>query len=447
MYLLKRPTCVKYLCSNITAFIIVLVFTVSTTVSGYNTRYSNVLSLPASSASFSSSSSSSSSYLPSSHRSSSPSLKYKPKFLTVLPVTSASNSYLHRNYQSVPTYKASAASVYTGNHNNKKANKLPSSGSSSFGKRIAPAASSIISHKVPWTSYTAPFMKSSSARSNNKRDTVYSAESNSLPFTSSPKASSSLYTDTSLNSIYSDLPSNTRINKRPSVEFEDQPPLPPSSLTSDNEPIAPPSNAKSAEIPLTPKCLSCICHANTNCDSNIKCVLNEFCGPYLISLKYWIEAGKPGGEYKSCVFNSSCAEKTVQSYMAKNLVDCNRDGFIDCDDYVAIHQLGPKHCQSSQNSLTNFYTSNYWNFYQYCYHLSPDARRKYLSPSLPISASPSSSFPHRHYLFHLKCHLITFFPSHTLFAWWESTCKWASFNQWANRQPVVTFVTFILLYK
>ena len=125
--------------------------------------------------------------------------------------------------------------------------------------------------------------------------------------------------------------------------------------------------------------MNCLCEANTNCDTSIKCVLNQFCGPYLISETYWTDASRHGHNYRSCAMNKTCSEETVQSYMAKNAVDCNDDGFIDCDDYVILHQLGPQ-CKTLAKT-SNFYSSNYWNFYQYCHHLSPDSRRKYTIPT------------------------------------------------------------------
>lgn len=90
-----------------------------------------------------------------------------------------------------------------------------------------------------------------------------------------------------------------------------------------------------------------------------------------------MEAGRPGLDYKTCSLNKTCSEETVQRYMEKNAVDCNGDNFIDCDDFVAIHQLGPNNCQTTSKPASHFYTSNYWNFYQYCYHLSPAARSKF----------------------------------------------------------------------
>ncbi|KAI1287533.1 Lysozyme [Halotydeus destructor] len=171
------------------------------------------------------------------------------------------------------------------------------------------------------------------------------------------------------------------LDRRP-TKGKKVPPAPPRTLTPEGTPNSPDPE------PVTRKCLKCLCDSNTNCDLNIKCILNEFCGPYLISEKYWTEAGRPGPDYKGCAFNRTCAEETVNRYMVKNAVDCNNDGFIDCDDYVALHQLGPN-CPKASSS--NFYKSNYWNYYQFCYHLSTDSRRE------PASASgqPPPSSPGR----------------------------------------------------
>jgi Destabilase len=35
----------------------------------------------------------------------------------------------------------------------------------------------------------------------------------------------------------------------------------------------------------------------------------------------------------------------MTSYMEKYAVDCNQDGYLDCDDYTHIYQFGFDNCQ------------------------------------------------------------------------------------------------------
>src|SRR5688572_12372250 len=41
--------------------------------------------------------------------------------------------------------------------------------------------------------------------------------------------------------------------------------------------------------------------------------------------------------------------------------DCNGDGIMDCDDFAAIHKLGPHQCR--EESVT---TTDYWREYEKC---------------------------------------------------------------------------------
>ena len=42
----------------------------------------------------------------------------------------------------------------------------------------------------------------------------------------------------------------------------------------------------------TEKCIGCICEAASGCNQTIGC-LGEFCGMFLISRSYWVDAGSP----------------------------------------------------------------------------------------------------------------------------------------------------------
>ncbi|RWS12528.1 Destabilase-like protein [Dinothrombium tinctorium] len=121
---------------------------------------------------------------------------------------------------------------------------------------------------------------------------------------------------------------------------------------------------------MVPKeCLKCICEASSNCNLKQQC-FNGHCGPYLISQKYWIDGGKLGSDHVQCTTNKTCAERSIQNYMLKYYKDCNNDGIVDCDDFAAIHKLGPD-CNSQ-----SLYFSEYWKHFEYCSVMEPTARRE-----------------------------------------------------------------------
>ncbi|XP_073837092.1 uncharacterized protein [Musca autumnalis] len=112
------------------------------------------------------------------------------------------------------------------------------------------------------------------------------------------------------------------------------------------------------------KCLRCLCKTVSNC-SPVKCASKDPCGVYGISKFYWIDGGKQNAkdnlndystedaEYKDylrCVNNEKCATDTVKSYLKRYQRDCNNDGVIDCQDYIALHVLGPSGCANAELS-------------------------------------------------------------------------------------------------
>lgn len=105
---------------------------------------------------------------------------------------------------------------------------------------------------------------------------------------------------------------------------------------------------KKIDTPVDLKCLNCLCQATSACDLREVCVDNG-CGTYRITNNYWKEAGKPTINNESdkdpqafinCANNPLCTYYAVQRYIAKYKKDCNGDGVINCDDFVAIHKLG-----------------------------------------------------------------------------------------------------------
>ncbi|XP_074595709.1 uncharacterized protein LOC141850866 isoform X2 [Brevipalpus obovatus] len=172
-----------------------------------------------------------------------------------------------------------------------------------------------------------------------------------------------------------DYPSRARVSEI----VPTQPPDEPSYITT---PISPPSESLTSsalvrrESPgrsnstMSEECLSCLCEATSKCDSNHPCYQSgstQACGPYQISIPYWLAAGKPGysggsNDFITCVTNDDCAKKTVTAFLRYNQHDCNGDGTIDCIDFAAIHRLGRSGCENQA-----FFDSAYWNDFQSCY--------------------------------------------------------------------------------
>lgn len=143
----------------------------------------------------------------------------------------------------------------------------------------------------------------------------------------------------------------------PRVEPPPPRPAPPLVMNSDRAVAPVPSNGP-AVVP--PQCLRCLCAASTGCDLKRPCI-GDHCGPYLISWNYWSDAGRPGKDFVSCALNRACAEEAIQGYMRKWTRDCNGDGIVDCDDFAAIHKLGPHMCRSEAITSTA-----YWREYEKC---------------------------------------------------------------------------------
>ncbi|KAK5645896.1 hypothetical protein RI129_004360 [Pyrocoelia pectoralis] len=125
--------------------------------------------------------------------------------------------------------------------------------------------------------------------------------------------------------------------------------------------------SKDIDTPVTMQCIHCICHATTACNLEQSC-REDFCGPFGISREYWKEVNSPTvnrmpsshpDAFKACASSFYCCFHTVQRYMEKNKKDCNGDGKIDCDDFLAIHTLGPDKCDQEL-------PENYLDRYDYC---------------------------------------------------------------------------------
>lgn len=104
-------------------------------------------------------------------------------------------------------------------------------------------------------------------------------------------------------------------------------------------------------------CLACLCDGISNCSTlrTSEPDAQGGRGPFRITRDYWVEGGRPlmpadkckdeQTAYGNCAQEVYCAASAVQGYMAKHKMDCNGDQLIDCDDYAAIHFLGPNSCR------------------------------------------------------------------------------------------------------
>ncbi|XP_076349240.1 lysozyme-like [Tachypleus tridentatus] len=120
------------------------------------------------------------------------------------------------------------------------------------------------------------------------------------------------------------------------------------------------------------ECLDCLCEASSGCNLETGCHnlggSNYFCGPYVISYSYWVDAGRPGEipdnplDFESCLTNLQCAETTVEGYMKKWTRDCDRNGQISCNDFARIHKAGPFGCNG-----TWVLTTDFWSIFKQCY--------------------------------------------------------------------------------
>jgi len=127
----------------------------------------------------------------------------------------------------------------------------------------------------------------------------------------------------------------------------------------------PESGSKRPINPMSESCLACICQASTNCNLTTRCISNnKFCGPFLISKPYWIDAGQltikfdqasRDGAFTACATDPICSAQTVRTYMQRFQTDCNNDGSIDCDDMGRIHLMGPDDCSNPRVPSTPFF--------------------------------------------------------------------------------------------
>lgn len=112
-----------------------------------------------------------------------------------------------------------------------------------------------------------------------------------------------------------------------------------------------------------PACLPCICEAASGCDETLGCDDRGFCGPFLLSKRYWTLAGKPllrgdsadrPGAPSDCLRDPFCAAEAVRGYLDKFAQDCDGDRRVDCLDLARVHFQGPFNCRSPLQPPTDF---------------------------------------------------------------------------------------------
>nr|ABC68610.1 lysozyme [Eisenia andrei] len=122
-----------------------------------------------------------------------------------------------------------------------------------------------------------------------------------------------------------------------------------------------------AAAQISENCLNCICQIE-GCESQIgKCRMDVgslSCGPFQIKEPYWIDCGRPGGDWKSCTTQMDCSRTCVRSYMKRYGTYCTGGRAPTCQDYARIHNGGPKGCQHAS-------TVGYWNKVKQCCSSKP----------------------------------------------------------------------------
>lgn len=112
-----------------------------------------------------------------------------------------------------------------------------------------------------------------------------------------------------------------------------------------------------------PACLPCICEAASGCDETLGCDDRGFCGPFLLSKRYWTLAGKPllrgdspdrPGASSDCLRDSFCAAEAVRGYLDRFAQDCDGNKRVDCFDLARVHFQGPFNCRSPLQPPTDF---------------------------------------------------------------------------------------------
>ncbi|KAF5306612.1 hypothetical protein FQA39_LY08801 [Lamprigera yunnana] len=130
---------------------------------------------------------------------------------------------------------------------------------------------------------------------------------------------------------------------------------------------------KKFDKPVSVRCFNCLCQAASGCSIKNIC-RDNYCGPFGIRETQWIEAKKPTVNrvksthekaFFSCANNFYCSYFIIQRYIEKHQKDCNGDGNIDCDDFMAIHRLGPSNCSLEL-------PETYQERYEYCQALVSD---------------------------------------------------------------------------
>ncbi|KAK4297127.1 hypothetical protein Pmani_030431 [Petrolisthes manimaculis] len=75
----------------------------------------------------------------------------------------------------------------------------------------------------------------------------------------------------------------------------------------------------------------------------------EVCGPWAITLGYWIDGGRHGEDFYTCGSDWDCSEATVRSYLSRWVTTPD----ATCETYARTHVGGPYGADAD-------YTLEYW---------------------------------------------------------------------------------------
>lgn len=117
-----------------------------------------------------------------------------------------------------------------------------------------------------------------------------------------------------------------------------------------------------ADAGISSKCLGCICKVE-GCESEVgKCDMDEgslSCGPFQIKEPYWVDCGRPGGDYESCTKQMKCSKQCVVKYARRYASECTGGRTPTCEDYARVHNGGPEGCRHDD-------TLSYWQRVKRC---------------------------------------------------------------------------------
>ncbi|XP_043199443.1 lysozyme-like [Amphibalanus amphitrite] len=98
---------------------------------------------------------------------------------------------------------------------------------------------------------------------------------------------------------------------------------------------------------------SCVMPVSTDCLDGV------YCGPYGMTIQYWMDAGQPGDNFFDCMGDWSCANKTLDNYVNKycQTMFVGHSAPCSCEEQVRLHHCGP---YSIHAAFCNTFYDNYF---------------------------------------------------------------------------------------